>query len=775
MSRHTIHENATSNLLAWSHHAANVESAADEDGAADADEPPDLTMASHRLSPEFKRTSVAKTKDNHASLLTRALHSASEGETGDSVSAQSTNNWRRRRSITSDISVASTADLTSDTGMSTPARTNSPSPRLLSVGFVPLSIEKHNGAPVQIVGSLPRRTVPAAPLKKEQVQAKPTSTEASKDPAVQTIEKKRCISFACTAKPKDDASRAPARTSAPNPPAQAAAAAPQPAQLAQPRKPCIRFACPAQPARAPVQQTPPQKERLEIPKMEESGSLSTVVSTPSTIRKARSPVTRRARPLTPRSPRKNTPSPHNARKKKYFTASSDEMQGEGLHFHEFASDHPQQEDWIRQETAAAKTKLTIDDLLKKENDIRRIGKEAEEEAEQEEEEAQEDEDAEENGDEDDEDDLDNVEDEDELEQDVENDQSCYGSDDDFSAGYNTDEDLGFADSDDDEDDGLLLWTLTASQSVQGKFSGATPVFRPSSLGARSDSSACSAQVVRTRHTQHRSTARPMTPELPDSTDFVCGTMDEDRPLEEAYATRLAARKQGKYRTIPQDIDPSFPTSEPEDEDEDDKYHSHDSGEPLWLHGELEDLHDDRPDRRRRKAETSPKRMRSPPPAKRYHSPPPKARGRSPRRLFDRSSPKRVKSPAPVAFPKSPMGSLTHATKALGFAARPGLTHTKSLPRAVYFPAHIKSGKRNKTSSAAAKDTGHVRGAIDIVKGLEQKRQRRKEKFYQKYCHRARKGQVPEKRTKAGEGAERMRELGLLMAGKIGQGNYVISV
>ncbi|KAF3770542.1 hypothetical protein M406DRAFT_320428 [Cryphonectria parasitica EP155] len=83
---------------------------------------------------------------------------------------------------------------------------------------------------------------------------------------------------------------------------------------------------------------------------------------------------------------------------------------------------------------------------------------------------------------------------------------------------------------------------------------------------------------------------------------------------------------------------------------------------------------------------------------------------------------------------------------------------------------MKNGKRGKTNPAT-KNTTHKRGAIDIVKGLEQKRQRRKEKFYQKYCHRARKGQIPEKRAKAGEGAERMREL----AGKMGQGNYVISI
>lgn len=757
MLRHPLHDNATSNVLAWSTHAANVESVAEEEGGADADEPPDLNMADQRISPEFRRTSVTKPKENHASLLTRALHSASEGEMTESTPAHSTNG-RRRRSITSNISVASTADLTSDTGMSTPARTNSPSPRLASIGFVPLSTDKNHGAPVQIVGSLPRKCVPAYPLTKSQIQAQPASTEAPKDPAVQNIEKKRCISFACTAKPKDDAAKAPI---------QAAPVAPQPTQ---PRKPCIKFACTAQPTRPSAQQTPPQRERLVIPRTtEESGSVSTVINTPTTVRKARSPVNRRARPLTPR----RSPT---ARNKKYITASSDELQSEGIHFHEFFSDHPQQEDWIRQETSVVKTKLTIDDLLKKENDIRRLGKEAEEEAEMEEEEAEEEDDAEGNDDEDD--DGDNVEDEDEVEQEIEDDHSGYGSDDDFSDGYNTDEDLGFADSDDEEDDGLLLWTLTTTQSYQGKISDATPVFRPSSLGALSDSSAYSKKVVRTKHSRQRSIARPMTPELPDSTDFVCGTMDEDRPLEEAYVTRLAARKQEKYRTIPQDIDPSFPTSEPEDEDDEDLHHSHDSGEPIWLHGELEDLHDDRAGRNRKKNEASPKRMRSPPPAKRYHSPPPKARGRSPRRLFDRSSPKRIKSPAPVAHPKSPAVSLTNAGHGIGFkplAARPGLTHTKSLPRGAYFPGHIKSGKRAKTWTHAAKDTMHVRGAIDIVKGLEQKRQRRKEKFYQKYCHRARKGQIPEKRAKAGEGAERMRELGMIMAGKMGQGNYVISI
>ncbi|KAJ2981644.1 hypothetical protein NQ176_g1890 [Zarea fungicola] len=73
------------------------------------------------------------------------------------------------------------------------------------------------------------------------------------------------------------------------------------------------------------------------------------------------------------------------------------------------------------------------------------------------------------------------------------------------------------------------------------------------------------------------------------------------------------------------------------------------------------------------------------------------------------------------------------------------------------------------------DDIHVRGAVDIVKGLEKKRQRRKEKFYQKYCNKARRGQIPERKTQPGRGAERMKEIGLLMAGKKDPGNYVLSI
>lgn len=72
-----------------------------------------------------------------------------------------------------------------------------------------------------------------------------------------------------------------------------------------------------------------------------------------------------------------------------------------------------------------------------------------------------------------------------------------------------------------------------------------------------------------------------------------------------------------------------------------------------------------------------------------------------------------------------------------------------------------------------------RGAIDIVKGLEKKRQRRKEKLYQKLCAKAaNKGEKPYK-VKPGRGAERMREVGLELqryrgTGQ-GQAEHILSV
>jgi len=463
------------------------------------------------------------------------------------------------------------------------------------------------------------------------------------------------------------------------------------------------------------------------------------------------------------------------------------LQSECSRFHEFASDEPQEDDWILQDDPSSRPKITINDTLQKENAIRKLGKEAEEEADQEEEEEEENENDNEddyfdgeNGDDDEDDGGEDDDDEDEGEDDdadVNEADSGYRWDaDEGSDGYKTDNETGFADSD-EEDDGLVLWTTL--QEPHRSLSGATTVYRRPSVGEHSDSSDCSKRVVaavRAKQRERRLAIRANTPELPDSTDFVCGTLDEDRPLEEAYISHLTARKQGKLQVIPQDIDPSFPTSEPEDEAEELYKRGHgDSDDDVWLHGELEDLHHERAGRRQGQGKRSPKRMRSPPP-KRRGSPPPKPRGRSPRRLFDNTSPRRFRSPAPPGAAKSPAASLAQSDEGLAFkslAFRPGLTHTKSLPRGPFLFPNLKPVRRSRASTVN-KET-HVRGAIDIVKGLEQKRQRRKEKFYQKYCNRARKEKAQVRRPPAGQGAVRMREVGLIMAGKIGQGNYVLSI
>ncbi|VTT61333.1 unnamed protein product [Fusarium fujikuroi] len=292
----------------------------------------------------------------------------------------------------------------------------------------------------------------------------------------------------------------------------------------------------------------------------------------------------------------------------------------------------------------------------------------------------------------------------------------------------------------------------------------------------SDSSITTVDKERANRRSKRVRYAEEAPDLPDSTDFVCGTLDEDRPLEEAYLSCLAARRNEKLRVIPQDIDPSFPASEPEEENEGEIFnpvhHSSDEDDEFFQ-GKMEDLHQerDRPRRRRKSEHASPKRFRSPPP-KRHHSPPPKVRGRSPKPLFDRQSPRKAKSPAPMRKPiTTPLGSPRCGQVNFNLAGRPGLTHTKSLPRGGAM-CHQRKQARHKVKYD--NDT-HIRGAIDIVKGLESKRQRRKEKFHQKYCNRARRGQIPERKPVPGRGTERMRELGLLMAGKKDQTNYVLSI
>lgn len=776
MTNETIHDSATSNILAWSSIGAHLQHEPDEEVAAEVDEPPDDRKIS-TVHAEFKRTMVRKYAEHPQSLLTQALHGQSDEESSplDFVSLP-----LRRRSMNSNISFASTAELTCDTGLTSPARTSTPSPPppVVRLGQLQLGLLESRPKIANASLALDHDTTPT-----KKTADVPVET-LKKDPVVEQLAKKRCISFACGPKPEAKKPVSSPKQNSPKPEAAAAAAAEKPPQ----RKMCIKFACPSGPVRTASSTNkeptrPAASDVKQSPNARRDGS-------PATLRKRSSSIGRSPRSLTPR--RRASHSPVAVKPKAYLTAESADLNGESSRFHEFASDELREDDWIRQQIPALQ-RLTINDTLRKENEIRKLGQEAEEEALQEEfedDEAGNDDDEDQDVDDDDEDD----EDDDDLEaagyDDVEDDLSGYGTDDDGSDGYHTDNEIGFADSDgDDEDaDELELWTHGQAATLQ--FSGATPIARrPSMAGNRSDSSSSSEAPASKRPTSRekarRIRIRPGTPELPDSTDFVCGTLDEDRPMEDAYISCIAQKRREKMHLIPQDIDPSFPTSEPEDEDE---KPGHESDEHVWIHGELEDINGEpeRADRRKKKSNhNSPKRYHSPPP-KRLHSPPPKAakaRGRSPppRRLFDRHSPKRVVSPAPIsgrAVCSPPATPTQRATpKAIDFqtlASRPGLTHTKSLPRPpALFPNRFKGQRGRQAAYTGA--TGHIRGAIDIVKGLEHKRQRRREKYIQKHCNRARKGQVVEKRPQPGKGAQRMRELGLHMAGKQTNTIHVLSI
>ncbi|KAF7553620.1 hypothetical protein G7Z17_g3480 [Cylindrodendrum hubeiense] len=692
------------------------------------DEPPELRFQRHLDSNKFQRTTIRRPNEN-SSLLTKAIMGHSDDEIQGythEVARPILTNTHRRRSLASNISIASTADLTSDTGLTSPSRPNTPSPPLPEMTILRLDDAPIESKHISLLGAAVR------------LQGQP-------NPAAQAP-RKRSIQFACGGKPLvPEALRSQPMVKTPS------------AQEA-PRRSCIKFACPARPAS--TQNTPPRRIDSQMSQV----SRNTKPESPSTPKR-----TSALSAAISSTPRQTTPRRPSMARPKFLRANSRELSNDGSHFHEFASGTAREDDWIRQDIPAPRKKLTIDDTLTKENQIRRLATEAEEEAEEEENELNNDEYAVDDEDDDeDEDELDELE----AELDDEDDEN-----DDDSDGYHTDEETGFADSDDDDDDddNMTLWTPSQKSVIHG--SSAPTARRLSIQEQQSDSSIASqrSHPHTRREKARRIKSRDGTPDLPDSTDFVCGTLDEDRPLEEAYMSCLAARRNEKLRMIPQDIDPSFPASEPEEENDGEIFNPvhHESDVDDWLHGKMEDIHHelDRP-RRRRKSNVSPKRFRSPPPKRHHSPPPPKARGRSPKPLFDRPSPRKTRSPGRAGkLTITPLGSPRCGQVKFNLAGRPGLTHTKSLPRAgvMFLLKHGRHHKGNQDQDF------HVRGAIDIVKGLESKRQRRKEKFHQKYCNRARRGQLPERRPMPGRGAERMKELGLLMAGKKDQGNYVLSV
>lgn len=742
------------------------------------------------------------------SLLTRQLHSPEPDHTEDE--------HHRARAVVrgmstwSNPSVASTASLTSDNDLTSPGtRDSTPSPTLppsLIRDHVPV-LEKIPAKEPIIANQSPEKTVEAG------------------------LGRRRCITFACGRKPSEPVVARQVIKEKPEPEQ-------KPAEPLK-RKCAITFACQTR----PTIQTTPAPQRIKVPRN---------TSPTPTSRSTRPPPSPKPTPKTHRgsdstvkneSPKSLRKIPSAMMRRRKYSDDNQDVPAEERRFHEFGPIQAEAEQWL-EESTCHRNRLTVNDTLIKETIIRRIGEEVEEEA-------LEDDDFDEDDLEDEEEDDDD-EDEDEDEEDDEDVESGASDEEVSDAGFQTDDEDGFAvsDSENEDDSDTEWWTAgrsTAATSTEHlDHLRLSPRHRANSQSSMESDSAEHMQSRPPQGKVKRKTKaikihRPVTPDLPDSTDFVCGTLDEDRPLEQAYISCLEQRKAAKHKSRPQDIDPTFPTSDPEMDEEDDDSESDgkdvdESDHPAYfLHSKI-DLNNEDSDRRGRqpsvtgtkKKSPSPphQRLRSPPPAKRavHRSPPPPAKrsmrspapakrstlkspaptkrialkspppskrtstkSPPPRRLFGNTSPKRLRSPPPhprrVASPPPSRRTSHDGTPSLGIsftpratlAQRPQPTHTASLPRV---SSAIKLGRNSFARSVSDQDHDdaipmNTRGAIDIVKGLEKKRQRRREKLYQKHCNRAGKDRE-HKRPKPGKGAERMREVGLELAAYKGKKEHMLS-
>ncbi|KAF8545437.1 hypothetical protein BDD12DRAFT_800495 [Trichophaea hybrida] len=636
--------------------ATNLPPSCDEELADEADEPPDERISyfpsrtSSLSDEEFTKHSFYNHPPPKESLLTRALL------TSPALGPIVVPNFERsmsNSSIWSNTSGASTVDLTSDAGMTGSSRANTPSPP------PPMYLS-------QIAGIL-QGNKPGDEPKRVEIMA-------DKDVPTEIPGRKRCITFACSAGPSRRGSQDDVvpRTEEDKK---------HSAEPVAPKKcSALTFMC-------------ARREESEKPSVNSMGLPPKHIDFAQTFRpEPRIAATAAATEVKPvavapkivyQEPRK-------------------------LYDSESAADS-----WTNQPIDKTRL-LRVDDVLRKEKDIRKLSEEAEAEALQEE------------GEDEDEDDvLDDdgadEDDQDDYSEEFQDDEDDEDEDDyDGESGNETDNEEGFA-SDDDSDD-------------EGFFGLHPPMMPPRPVPFLASSPR---QI------------RSSTPELPDSTDFVCGTFDEDKPLEQAYLSCLEERKRSKHKATPQDIDPSFPTSESEDSD----------GEPEPRHiakVNRDDSSSDGNQSRGRRAQSGAATAHSPPRG-RVHSPAPVRRTG----LAHSPAPsRRIPSPAPpsrrgsrVLSPAPPVRRRTH------FQTGGNIVRSRSLPRNPRFAHRGKSFKIHSDAASPQKATRPVfirRGAMDIVKGLEKKRERRKARFGRK---------DRDELWKAGEGVEKMRELGLEICGK----------
>lgn len=664
----------------------------------DGDEPPDHYSSPHQFPRHTAAAGQVYVKsprtmlEKKESLLTRALLRSPDLAPADRE--------RKASYPLSNASGHSTAELTSDGDLTSPAYSNTSSPPHL-------------------------QTISLVPALEPKVVSPPSDPNESKLEA--DLGRKRCISFACARRveqPKEAEKKTVTENKNNN--------ATEPPK----RKSALTFACPSRHTESTKTCNSSNRKASPAPRPRGSPApssrhrLPSHDATPSKKEALAQPVSQKPGSIHP-------------------SGLGDFRPSEETRFHEFASSLDELDEWMAG-PAEHKEKITLNDCLKKENAIRKLGEEAEAEAleeEQEEDLA--------DGD----DDVDTVHD--------------FSSDD----GNESDNEAGFADSDDESDDDSQyeFWapsTTTAATSADNLdlVRLNTAERRDSNISLDSlkqDSNmsrrpSTSAQVKTTRRPIN--IPRPNTPDLPDSTDFVCGTLDEDRPLEAAYISCMEERRRKKHIVIPQDIDPSFPTTDPEDNEDDDLEEENVDDEEIDAAARIEE--ELLRGRRKGPSRTSPRIS-----PRRVHSPAPRNLGQV--------SPKRMKSPAPklrpsVArnLPALNIPAPVTGVNITGPVAHPYYSRTKSLPRTPnpFFMRMEKSRQLQRPESRPvsperAPSRGrelHTRGPVDIIQGLERKRQKRKEKFWRQHCRKAAKEQT-ERRTKNGKGAERMKELGLEVA------------
>ncbi|KAK4994489.1 hypothetical protein LTR66_005483, partial [Elasticomyces elasticus] len=422
-SRRPMPNNTLQNQPTSSEHTESTS----DDPLAEADEPPDdrKDVRSIPLSVEHNlwSTPTGFTKSlpplfgRRESLLTRQIHANEPDSHPDEeelrrhlpVRGPSTvSSWSRS-------SVASTAELTSDDGVTSPGtRASTPSPPLPpTISHMPLPIMgKTLDGITEITGHVEDTIAGAKDMTEKKVEA--------------DLGRRRCITFACgKSEPQELAKERKMEVTRPEPA----------------KRTCsLRFVCPTRaaskekaanviPRTARHPSPPPSQKAMAVVEPETKvhrGSDSTVKNE------------------SPRSTRKATPSGH----RRKYSEDSDFGHTEAVRFHEFASSEEEVEEWV-QEATCHRSRLTINDTLKKEIAIRKLGEEVEEEALDDE--AELDMEAGNHGDDGDVDEEEDLDEDDEAEDDEKASNDEATEEDVSDAGFQTDDEEGFAVSDDESE------------------------------------------------------------------------------------------------------------------------------------------------------------------------------------------------------------------------------------------------------------------------------------------------------------------------------------